>query len=130
MAMPKLERNMKINITKNGEELTQHATHEGAQQRHHAQVHATTDHVIRNIMRLHIRRHSKDQNGRKYLTKQGSKDWRSITPTAFMTRATPPLSANASLDLQVAKLNKKKFLEQLKVLQEKCEQQELQGRGI
>jgi len=76
-------------------------------------------------MRLHIRRHSKDQNGRKYLTKHGSKDWRSITPTAFMTRANHP-----SLDLQVAKLNKKKFLEQLKVLQEKCDQQELQGRGI
>jgi len=29
MAMPKLERNMKINITKNGEELTQHATYDG-----------------------------------------------------------------------------------------------------
>ena len=83
MAMPKLERNMKINITKNGEELTQHATYDGEQQRHHTQMHTTTDHVIRNIMRLHIRRHSKDQNGRKYLTKHGSKDWRSITPTAF-----------------------------------------------
>ena len=94
---------MKINITKNGQELTQFATMDGERHRQQASLPPATDHVIRNIMRLHLKRHSRDQNGRKYLTRHGDKDWRSITPTAFMTRA--------NHDEQLAQLNKKKFLD-------------------